>query len=47
MAIKIESKKGTNIFAAVLIPAKMMKIAATVTNALTIELWVVFETMKY
>jgi hypothetical protein len=38
IAIKTESKKGTNIFVAVLIPAKMIKIAATVTKALAIEL---------
>ena len=38
IAIKTDSKNGTNIFAAVLIPAKMIKIAATVTKAFTIEL---------
>jgi hypothetical protein len=46
IAINIESKNGTNIFAAVLIPANIIKIAATVTNALTIELLCELETMK-
>jgi hypothetical protein len=44
--MKIDNKNGTKIFAAVLTPAKMMNIAATVTKPFIIGLLFVNETMR-